>query len=178
MPRRVLGLLKGRRGTEEPGGPGNVRRALSKAGFIAARPYLIVLGLSALIVSRWFRTGTFIAAGDMGPFIRRGWAPEVTWSWNHQITGAGSAGYTMVRAFEFIIIWCCHQVGQTEYTAQWLFYTCIYSLVGFGIAYLAGAFIRSEAGIVAAGAFGLLNGFFLTRLPTPLNVLSVGSVAF
>jgi arabinofuranan 3-O-arabinosyltransferase len=68
-----------------------VRRVFSRAGWLAARPYLIVFALSSLIVSRWFRTGTFIAAGDMGAFIRRGWAPEVTWSWNHQITGAGSA---------------------------------------------------------------------------------------
>lgn len=155
-----------------------MRRVFSRAGWLAARPYLIVFALSSLIVSRWFRTGTFIAAGDMGAFIRRGWAPEVTWSWNHQITGAGSAGYTIVRAFEFILIWCCRAVGLTEYSAQWLFYTCIYGLVGFGIAYLAGAFVRSEAGIVAAGAFGLLNGFFLTRLPNPLNVISVGAVAF
>ncbi|GAA2487741.1 hypothetical protein [Winogradskya humida] len=159
-----------------------LRRLLFDASFprptlVAARPYLIVLALNALIVSRWFRTGTFIAAGDMGAFIRRGWAPEVNWAWNHQTTGAGSAGYTMVRAFEFILIWCCRTVGLTEYSAQWLFYICIYGLVGFGVAYLAGAFVKNEFAIVAAGAFGLLNGFFLTRLPNPLNVISVGSVA-
>ncbi|BCJ49590.1 hypothetical protein Asp14428_10650 [Actinoplanes sp. NBRC 14428] len=144
---------------------------------MVARPYLIVLALNALVVSQWFRTGTFIAAGDMGAFIRRGWAPEATWAWNHQTTGTGSAGYTMARGFEFVLIWACKSVGLTEYSAQWLFYICIYGLVGFGIAYLAGAFVRSEPAIVAAGAFGLLNGFFLTRLPNPLNIISVGSVA-
>ncbi|MEV4706339.1 hypothetical protein [Actinoplanes sp. NPDC049316] len=149
----------------------------SRAAWLAARPYAIVLMISSLIVSRWFRTGTFIASGDMGPYIRRGWAPEATWAWNHQTTGAGSAGYTMARGFEFVVIWLCKQVGLTEYSAQWFFYTCIYGLVGFGIAYLAGAFVRSEAAIVAAGAFGVLNGFFLTRLPNPLNIISVGSVA-
>jgi arabinofuranan 3-O-arabinosyltransferase len=136
-----------------------------------------VLALNAVIVSQWFRTGTFIAAGDIGAFIRRGWAPEAAWSWNHQITGAGSAGYTMARGFEFVLIWCCRAVGLTEYSAQWLFYVCIYGLVGFGVAYLAGAFVRSEVAIVAAGAFGLVNGFFLTRLPNPLNIISVGVVA-
>ncbi|BFU44728.1 hypothetical protein [Krasilnikovia sp. MM14-A1004] len=154
-----------------------MRRVFSRAGWLAARPYLIVFAVSSLIVSRWFRTGTFIATGDMGAFIRQGWAPEALWSWNHQTTGAGSAGYTMARAFEFILIWCCKQVGLTEYSAQWLFYTCIYGLVGFGIAYLAGAFVRSQVGIVAAGVFGVLNGFFLTRLPNPLNIISVGSIA-
>ena len=154
-----------------------MRRFVSRAHWLAARPYLVVFAISSLIVSRWFRTGTFIATGDMGAFIRRGWAPEATWAWNHQTTGAGSAGYTMARGFEFVLIWMCKQVGLTEYSAQWLFYTCIYGLVGFGVAYLAGAFVRSEAGIVAAGAFGVLNGFFLTRLPNPLNIISVGSVA-
>jgi arabinofuranan 3-O-arabinosyltransferase len=150
---------------------------IPRTAWPVARPYLIVLALNALIVSQWFRTGTFIAAGDMGAFIRRGWSPEVNWAWNHQTTGAGSAGYTMVRAFEFILIWCCRAVGLTEYSAQWLFYICIYGLVGFGVAYLAGAFVRNQVAIVAAGSFGLLNGFFLTRLPNPLNVISVGSVA-
>ncbi|MBT8228248.1 MAG: hypothetical protein HKP61_13615, partial [Dactylosporangium sp.] len=142
------------------------------------RPYLLVLGLSTFIVSRWFRTGTFIATGDMGPFIRTGWAPEAAWSWNHQVTGAGSASYVIARSFEFALIWCARAVGLGEYTAQWMMYTCIYGLVGFGVAYLAGAFVRSEAAIVTAGAFGVLNGFFLTRLPNPLNIISVGSIAF
>ncbi|GAA2701388.1 hypothetical protein [Actinoplanes palleronii] len=155
-----------------------MRALLTRAALVAARPYLIVLALDVFIVSRWFRTGTFIAGGDMGAFIRRGWAPEMTWSWNHQQTGAGSAGYTMARAFEFILIWLCRLVGLTEYSAQWLYYTCIYGLVGFGVAYLAGAFVRSHAAIVVAGTFGMANGFFLTRLPNPLNVISVGSVAF
>jgi arabinofuranan 3-O-arabinosyltransferase len=160
----------------EPGGetPAQKRRRR----WLHARPYVIVFAISSFIVSQWFRTGTFIATGDMGAFIRRGWAPEVNWSWNHQITGAGSAGYTMARGPEFILIWLCHAFGLTEYTAQWMFYTVIYGMVGFGVAYLAGAFVRSEAGIVAAGAFGVMNGFFLTRLPNPLNIISVGIVAF
>ncbi|MEV6601502.1 hypothetical protein AB0M36_32315 [Actinoplanes sp. NPDC051346] len=149
----------------------------NRAAWLSSRPYLIVLALNALVVSQWFRTGTFIASGDMGAYIRRGWAPEATWAWNHQTTGTGSAGYTIARGFEFVLIWLCKAVGLTEYSAQWLFYTCIYGLVGFGVAYLAGAFVRSHAAIVAAGAFGLLNGFFLTRLPNPLNIISVGSVA-
>ncbi|MEU7907597.1 hypothetical protein [Actinoplanes sp. NPDC049118] len=154
-----------------------MRRLLPRDAWPTSRPYLIVLALNALIVSQWFRTGTFIAGGDMGAFIRRGWAPEATWSWNHQTTGTGSAGYTMARGFEFILIGACRAVGLTEYSAQWLFYICIYGLVGFGVAYLAGAFVRNQAAIVTAGAFGLLNGFFLTRLPNPLNIISVGSVA-
>ena len=153
-------------------GGGRVRRAL-----IASRPYLVVLLISSVVVSRWFRTGTFVSTGDMGPFIRQGWAPEVAWSWNHQITGAGSAGYTVARAVEFLLIEVAQAFGGDETTAQWMFYTLIYGLVGFGTAYAAGALVRNEAAIVVAGTFGVLNGFFLTRLPNPLNIISVGTIA-
>nr|BFE73334.1 hypothetical protein GCM10020092_066350 [Actinoplanes digitatis] len=122
-----------------------MRRLLPRSAWPASRPYLIVLALNALIVSQWFRTGTFIAGGDMGAFIRRGWAPEATWAWNHQTTGTGSAGYTMARGFEFVLIYLCRAVGLTEYSAQWLFYICIYGLVGFGVAYLARR-VRAQPG--------------------------------
>lgn len=141
------------------------------------RPYLIVLVISSFVVSTWFRTGTFISTGDMGPFIRRGWAPEAVWSWNHSVTGAGSAAYNVARGAEFWLIDFWKALGFDEYVAQWSWYTIIYGLVGFGTAFTAGAFVRSELGIIAAGTFGVLNGFFLTRLPNPLNIISVGTIA-
>jgi arabinofuranan 3-O-arabinosyltransferase len=140
-------------------------------------PYLIVVLISTFVVSRWFRAGTFVSTGDMGPFIRRGWAPELAWSWNHSVTGAGSAAYNVARAFELGLIRACQTVGLDEYAAQWLFYTVICALPTVGTAYLAGGFVRRGPAIVVAGAFGLVNGFFLTRLPNPLNIISVGSVA-
>jgi arabinofuranan 3-O-arabinosyltransferase len=141
------------------------------------RPYLLVLLGSTFVVSTWFRTGTFIATGDMGPFIRRGWAPEAVWSWNHSVSGAGSAAYDIARGAEFLLIGFWSRLGFDEYTAQWSWYTIIYGLVGFGIAYAARAFVRSDTAVVVAGMFGVLNGFFLTRLPNPLNIISVGCIA-
>jgi arabinofuranan 3-O-arabinosyltransferase len=147
------------------------------AGFHPGRAYLIVIAISTLIVSRWFRAGTFIATGDMGPFIRQGWEPGVLWSWNQQITGAGSAAHTIGRAPEFFLIWLSGALGFDETVAQWMFYTLIYGLVAFGVAYAAGAIVRSEWGIVLAGTFAVMNGFFLTRIPNPLNIISVGTLA-
>jgi arabinofuranan 3-O-arabinosyltransferase len=141
------------------------------------RPYLLVALGSTLVVSSWFRTGTFIATGDMGPFIRQGWAPEAIWSWNHSITGAGSASYNIARGAEFVLLAFWKAIGLDEYAAQWSWYTLIYGLVGFGTAYAARAFVRSELAVVTAGMFGVLNGFFLARLPNPLNILSVASIA-
>ena len=148
-----------------------------RAQFRPWRAYLVLFGVAALVVSRWFRSGTFIATGDMGPWIRRGWAPEATWSWNHSVTGAGSAAYDVARSAEFVVIWVVKHLGGDEYAAQWAFYTLIYGLVAVGVGFLAGAFVRSELAIVAAGTFAVLNGFFLTRLPNPLNIISVGSIA-
>ncbi|MDQ1245694.1 MAG: arabinofuranan 3-O-arabinosyltransferase [Actinomycetota bacterium] len=139
--------------------------------------YLTVFVISSFIVSRWFRAGTFISTGDMGAFIRRGWQPEMAWSWNHQISGGGSAAHTIGRAFEFILINFVGIFGFDETVAQWLFYTIIYGGVGFGMAFVAGALVRSNTAVVFAGTFGVMNGFFLTRLPNPLNIISVATIA-
>ena len=70
--------------------------------------------VAAIAVTSWFRAGTFVATGDMGPFIRRGWAPEAWWSWNHAITGAGSAAYVMARWYELFLIDALAFVGSTR----------------------------------------------------------------
>ena len=160
-----------------PQPPRDLLSRLWPEGFHPGRAYLIVLAISTLIVSRWFRAGTFIATGDMGPLIRQGWEPGVLWSWNYQVTGAGSAAHTIGRAPEFLLIWLSHALGFDETVAQWLFYSIIYGLVAFGVAYAAGAIVRSEWGIVVAGTFAVMNGFFLTRIPNPLNIISVGTLA-
>lgn len=139
--------------------------------------YLTVFVISSYVVSTWFRAGTFISTGDMGAFIRRGWEPEMSWSWNHQVSGGGSAAHTIGRAFEFILIDFVAIFGYDETVAQWLFYTIIYGAVGFGMAFVAGALVRSNTAVIFAGTFGVMNGFFLTRLPNPLNIISVATIA-
>jgi arabinofuranan 3-O-arabinosyltransferase len=150
---------------------------LTKARLFAGRPYFATFLISSVVVSRWFIPGTFISTGDMGPWIRQGWAPEATSSWNHTVSGAGSAAFTVARGFEFIVLKFVGLFGGDEYVGQWLFYTLIYGLVAVGTAYAARAIVRSEPAAVAAGTFAVLNGFFLTRLPNPLNIISVGSIA-
>lgn len=146
-------------------------------GFHAARSYGIVFVIAALIVSRWFVAGTFVSTGDMGAFIRRGWKPEMAWAWNHQISGAGSGAHTIGRWPEFLLIEIVSRLGGDETVAQWLFYTLIYGAVGVGVAFAAGAVVRSDLAVIVAGTFGVMNGFFLTRLPNPLNIISVATVA-
>ena len=113
----------------------------------------------------------------MGPFIRRGWSAEVLYSWNHQVSGAGSAAHTIGRIFEFLLIDFVGLFGGDETVAQWLFYTIFYGMVAVGTAYAAAAVVRSPTAVVVAGSFAVLNGFFLTRIPNPLNIISVGTVA-
>ena len=140
--------------------------------------YLAVFIISSTIVSTWFRAGTFISTGDMGAFIRRGWTPEMAWSWNHQVSGAGSAAHTIGRAFEFGLIELVGFFGFDETVAQWLFYTCIYGGVGLGVAFATAALVRNNVAVVMAGSYAVMSGFFLTRLPNPLNIISVATVAF
>ena len=150
---------------------------MTKARLISGRPYFATFLISSLVVSRWFIPGTFISTGDMGPWIRQGWEPEAMSSWNHTVSGAGSAAFTVARGFEFYVLKFVGIFGGDEYVGQWLFYTLIYGLVGVGTAYAARAIVKSEPAAVAAGTFAVLNGFFLTRLPNPLNIISVGSIA-
>ena len=136
-----------------------------------------MIAISTLIVSRWFRAGTFIATGDMGPFIRQGRAgsrgfvvlePADHWrglGGSHDRTGTG-----------FFPIWLSGALGFDETVAQWMFYTLIYGLVAFGVAY-GGRHRPERMGIVLAGTFAVMNGFFLTRIPNPLNIISVGTLA-
>ncbi|MEI2715463.1 MAG: hypothetical protein V9E98_00430 [Candidatus Nanopelagicales bacterium] len=144
---------------------------------VMTRAYVITGVISSVIVSTWFRSGTFIATGDMGPFIRRGWSAEVLYSWNHQVSGAGSAAHTIGRIFEFFLIDFVGLFGADETVAQWLFYTIFYGMVAVGTAYAAAAIVRSPTAVVVAGSFAVMNGFFLTRIPNPLNIISVGTVA-
>ena len=149
----------------------------ARESFRAARPYAIVFAISSVVVSRWFVSGTFISTGDMGAFIRRGWEPGMAWAWNHQISGAGSGAHTIGRAFEFGLISLVGFLGGDETVAQWVFYTLIYGAVGVGVAFAARAVVRSDLAVVVAGTFGVMNGFFLTRLPNPLNIISVATIA-
>jgi arabinofuranan 3-O-arabinosyltransferase len=150
---------------------------MTRARLKAGRPYFAVFLISSVVVSRWFVPGTFIATGDMGPWIRQGWAPEATSSWNHTISGAGSAAFTVARGFELYVLKFVGLFGGDEYVGQWLFYTLIYGLVAVGVTFAARAIVKSEPAAVAAGTFAVLSGFFLTRLPNPLNIISVGSIA-
>ena len=142
-----------------------------------SRPYLICFALTALIVSQWFDSGSFIASGDMGPLIRRGWEPEASWTWNHSTTGAGSSAYNVGRGFEFLLIDAVKLLGGDETVAHWLFYVCIYGFVSVAVAFCVRFFVKNDFAVVVGGMFAVLNGFFLTRIPNPLNIISVATIA-
>ena len=139
--------------------------------------YTLVALVAALVANTWFRAGTFIATGDTGPFIRRGWQPEYLWSWGHAITGAGSATYVIARWPEFVVIDAVHAIGGSDMLAQRVFFTLIVVFTALSVAAFAARFTQDRVAIVVAGTFGICNGFFLTRLPNQLNVISVGVCA-
>lgn len=141
-------------------------------------PAYLVAVLGALVaVNRWFVRGAFVSTGDMGPFIRDGWRPEVLSSWGHNTTGAGSASYVIARWYDFVLTDGVHALGGSDMLAQRLFYCTAYGLVAFGVAAFAAGFTRSRTAVAFAGLLGVFNGFFLTRLPNPLNIVSIASCA-
>src|SRR5262249_58321322 len=99
----------------------------------------------------WFSWGRFGASGDIPPFVRDNLAGEVTSSWNHQATGAGSTSPAILQLVDVVLIRGLGLVGLGASVAQWLLYAGCFAVCTFGAAYLAGAWVRRPAAIAAAG---------------------------
>ncbi|MGH9891026.1 MAG: hypothetical protein ACREA0_03385, partial [bacterium] len=65
-----------------------------------ALAYLCVAVLALGATQTWFRPGTFVAGGDIAPFIRDSVASEATSLWGHDFTSAGSPSRQIARAPE------------------------------------------------------------------------------
>ena len=131
----------------------------------------------AMLVSlRWYESGTFIAAGDVTPFVRNSISAELTSLWNHQITGAGSTSTEIVRLHEVLLIRLVTTLGGSEILAQQLFFTLGFGFAAFGAAHVARVLVRSPGAIAVAGLIGAFNPLILTQLPNPLFMITIGAV--
>ncbi len=135
-------------------------------------PTLLVM----LVTFRWYEPGTFIAAGDVGPFLRDSAASELTSLWNHQVTGGGSTSTQIVLLPEIMLIHLVRFFGGSELLAQQIFFTAGFGFSAFGTAHLARVVVRSRGAIAVAGIVGALNPFHLLQLPNPLFMVAVGSI--
>jgi arabinofuranan 3-O-arabinosyltransferase len=136
--------------------------------------YAAPVGITVLATLTWFSWGRFGASGDIPPFVRDNLAGEVTSSWNHQATGAGSTSPAILQLVDVALIRGLRLVGLGAPAAQWLLYAGCFALCTFGAAYLAGAWVRRPAAIAAAGLLASFNVYVLIWLPNPLPPLAIG----
>lgn len=133
--------------------------------------------LIAMLASiRWYEPGTYIAAGDVTPFIRDNSAQELTSLWNHQLSGAGSTSTEITRLFEVVLLWVVNALGGSNILAQEIFFTVGFGFAAFGAAHLARVVVRSRGAIAVAGLIGAFNPLILHQLPNPLFMIAIGTV--
>lgn len=136
--------------------------------------YLPGTGLAVAASQSWFRSGTFLATGDVPPFLRRGLASELGWLWNHQLTGAGSSSYDATRALEVAILRLVDLLGGSPLQAQRFLYAFLFGLAAFGAAFFARSLTGRPLPAAVAGLVGAFNPYLLVNLPLPLPPLAVG----
>jgi arabinofuranan 3-O-arabinosyltransferase len=135
--------------------------------------YLIPIVAAVAISQSWFRSGTFIAGGDLTPFISDGLESEYGSHWNHLASGAGSPNYQISLATQVLIVKFVRSLGGSEYTAQRLFYALLLASVALGTAYFVRAFTAKPMPVAAAGLVGVVNPFVMTQAMNPLALLAL-----
>lgn len=139
-----------------------------------AAGFALPVGVAVATSQTWFKPGHFIAQGDIAPFVRTSVAAEYTWAWNHDLSGAGSPTFQIVKAVEVLVIRGVALLGGDEVAAQRLFYALLLALVAVGAASFARCFTSNWKAIALAGTFACLNAFVLNQVPNPLVLAAIG----
>lgn len=134
----------------------------------------VPVAVAVAVSQTWFRPGHFIAQGDIAPFIRTSLEPEYMWAWNHDLTGAGSPTFQIIKGFEVLLIRGVGVFGGGEVAAQRVYYAVLFGLVALGGACFARCFTRRPTAVALAGVFAFLNAFVLTQIPNPLVLAAIG----
>lgn len=131
----------------------------------------------AVMSQLWFGWDYFLARADVGPFVYSGIADEISWVWNHAMTGAGSASSRISLAM--LVYWneFWTALGLSEAFSQRLFFAVLFGSVGAGGAYLAGSIIRNPYSIAAAGLVSGINVYLMMYILQPIYTLSIACIA-
>ncbi len=137
-------------------------------------PYAVAALAAALATQTWFRPGTFVATGDVGPFFRSNLSAELTTVWGHSLSSGGSASFqALARWPEILTLRIASSMGASAPTAQRWFFTFIAVAAALGGVWFASAFARSSLARTAAGIVVVFNPFVLQHLPNPLTLWSI-----
>ncbi len=162
------------------GGLGRTARAwrLLRRVPLARHPVAAAGIISALIIGLVvFRTGTFLASGDVAPMVVDGLEAELGWQWTHQTTGAGGPTYEIARTAEVVAARLGQLLSGTEALGQRLLYSAIWGFAAAAGAALAARFTRRGLLSMLIGVGTALNLFTLIAQPNPLPILAIAVTA-
>ena len=124
--------------------------------------------VAAAAVQTWFRPSSFIATGDLAPFLGRGLEPQAGSLWNHLVTGAGSVNFQISLAPQYVTVRIVGLLGGSEMLAQRLFFTALIVAAAAGGALFASVFTRRPVVIATAALLTVFNPMMMVQTLDPL----------
>lgn len=140
--------------------------------------YGVPASVAILLTFRWFAPGTFIAAGDVSPFVRTGLRAELWSGWSHQLSPAGSGSYEMTRLFDILVSRAVGVVGGSPESAQHVQFALITVFAAVGVAFWVGTVVRHDVIAAACGVLAVANPLVMVSLPLTMPLLLLGTAAF
>ena len=162
------------------------RSARPRSGRARPAPHLrdvghpvVLAGLTsaAVVFFVLFRTGMFLASGDVSPLVVDGLRSELGWQWTHQNTGAGGPTYEIARAVEVAAVEVARWMGGTEALGQRLLFCVIWGLTAAAGAALSCRFTSRRFLAAAVGLSIAFNPYTLIAQPNPLPLIAIGVAA-
>ena len=135
---------------------------------------LITAGVVFFVV---FRTGRFLASGDVVPLMVDGLKKEIGWQWTHQNSGGGGPTYEIARLIEVVFVRLAQLLGGTETLGQRMLFSSIWAFTATSGAAVAARFTKHPSIVIALGLGTAFNPYTLIAQPNPLPILALGVVA-
>ena len=136
---------------------------------------VVTAGVGAFTVMFFaiFRTGKFLASGDVAPLIVDGLRHELGWQWTHQTTGAGGPTYEIARTIEVAAVQLSRMLGGSEAMGQRLLYSLLWGFAAAAGASLAIRFTNRPKLATALGLAAVFNPYTLIAQPNPLPIVAL-----
>ena len=132
------------------------------------------LSVASVVFFVFFRTGSFLASGDVSPMLTDGLRSELGWQWTHQNTGAGGPTYEIARAVEVLFSAIARVLGGTDALGQRLLFSATWGMVAAAGAALAMRFTRCRPLGLVAGIGIVFNPYMLIAQPNLLPLIAIG----
>lgn len=136
--------------------------------------YALPAVVAGAATQTWFRPGLFVAQGDIAPFIRTSTAQELYSLWNHELSGAGSPSFQIVRLLEVELLRLAGAFGASAVAAQRLYYALAFVAAALGATYFASRLVGNRLVVSVAGLVAVFNPLVLSHTPSPFVPMMIG----